>query len=102
MISIVFAVRDSAAGVFGRVFQAPTVAFAIRAFSDEVNRADPENTLFSHPADYNLYRLGTYDDSDGRLLATDPVHVFSGSAARVSGVAVADGVSSSSVNTEVV
>lgn len=100
MISILFAVRDSAANVFGRVFQAPTVAFAIRAFSDEVNRVDPENTLFSHPADYNLYRLGTYDDVDGHLVSTDPVHVFSGAAARVAGVVAADGVSSPSVKTE--
>lgn len=82
MISILFSVRDNAGAAFARPFTAPTVAFAIRAFASEVNREDYDNSLFTHPVDYVLYRIGTFDDQSGMIQATDPVQVYTGAAAR--------------------
>ena len=65
---IVCAVKDSAAQTFGRFFQVPHANSAIRSFSHEVNRTpEPgsQNDLFSHPDDYELYQVGTFDDVSG-------------------------------------
>jgi hypothetical protein len=43
----------------------PSVGVAIRSFSDEVNRKDPENQLHNHPDDFDLYELGEFDDNTG-------------------------------------
>lgn len=56
-------VRDRAADVFGQPFYVHTVGMAIRNFSDEINRADDKNPLYKHPADFDLYYLGEYDDA---------------------------------------
>lgn len=59
-------VYDSAAGAFGRPFFVPAVGIAIRSFREEVNRSgDPMNAMFSNPQDFELHKLGEFDDSDG-------------------------------------
>ena len=71
MILGIYAIKDRAADAFGRPFFCPTDGVAIRSFMDEVGRQDPENQLFQHPDDFDLYRLGSYDDSDGSF--SEPV-----------------------------
>lgn len=58
-------VKDRAADAYGRPMFVPSVGVAIRSFSDEVNRKDPDNQLFNHPDDFDLYELGEFDDNTG-------------------------------------
>lgn len=65
MKHLVIAVKDTAT----QAFTAPTlqrnVNHAKRSFKDEVNRDDPNNQMFKHPGDYELWGLGTWDDETG-------------------------------------
>ena len=62
---VVVSIKDRAADAFGRPAFVPSVGVAIRSFSDEVNRSDSENQMYSHPDDFDLFELGSYDDSTG-------------------------------------
>lgn len=66
----VVAVRDRAMDAFMQPFFAPALGLAIRSFGDEVNR--PESPMFSHPDDYDLYHIGTYDDAIGAIEPCSP------------------------------
>lgn len=57
----VCAVKDRAVDAFNRPLYVPTVGVAIRSFNDECNKKDSE--LNTHPEDYDLYELGTWDDT---------------------------------------
>ena len=59
------AVFDRAANAYARPMFVPSTGVAIRSFSDEVNRSDPENQLFNHPDDFDLYDFGEFDDNTG-------------------------------------
>lgn len=61
----VFAVRDRLAAVFGNPFMQPNEVSAIRAFRDTINAVGETNMLHKHPDDFDLYQLGTWDDSTG-------------------------------------
>lgn len=63
MESYMVAVKDAALDAFMRPFSAPTLAAAIRSFQDELRRGESE--LAKHPADYDLYCLGMWDDASG-------------------------------------
>lgn len=73
MIAYVFSVYDRASQAFGRPFFAQHAGQATRSFTDEVNRPpqDGQNDLFSHPEDFELFELGSYDDSKGLLMPHD-------------------------------
>ena len=45
----------------------PSTGVAIRSFSDEVNRSDPENQLFNHADDFDLFEFGEFDDNTGKF-----------------------------------
>lgn len=62
---IVVAVRDSAVDAFMRPFFVPTTGVAVRSFSDEVLRAESE--MHKHPADYELFELGRFDEETGKF-----------------------------------
>lgn len=68
MIQIVCAVKDRAADAFGRPFFVPTQGVAIRSFMDEVLRDAADNQLHQHPDDFDLYELGSFDDSNGMIV----------------------------------
>lgn len=67
MILIIVAVRDLAAESFAAPLTVPAVGLAMRSFTDQVNHADANNAAYNHPADFELWQLGTYDDSSGEL-----------------------------------
>lgn len=71
MIQFVCAIKDSASGLFGRPIFVVKPAQAMRSFTDEVNRAAPDNELHRHPEDFELYCLGSFDDSTGHLSPLD-------------------------------
>lgn len=62
---LIVCVRDRAADVYGQPMHVTSLGGAIRSFGDEVNRADDGNMLYKHPEDFDLFELGTYDDSTG-------------------------------------
>lgn len=62
---IVVAVFDRAMSAFNRPFYVQARGLAVRSFADEVNRPDGE--LGKHPADYELWQLGTWDDETGEF-----------------------------------
>lgn len=71
----VFSIRDRATGSYMQPFYSASVAAAIRMFSDEVNRADPNNNLNKHPEDFDLYMFGDFDDNTGLFDSGPPSQV---------------------------
>ena len=65
MKMIVVSIKDRAADAFGRPFYVPSVGVAIRSFQDEVNRASDDNQMYQHSDDFDLFELGSFDDSTG-------------------------------------
>lgn len=63
MIFTVVAVHDRVAKTYGRPFFTQNINVAIRSFTDEINNATPDNQLYQHPDDFDLFYLGTFDDS---------------------------------------
>jgi len=80
----VLAVRDRAADVYGQPFYSSSVGGAIRSFSDEVNRSAPDNNLFKHPEDFDLYLLGDFDDEFGTFTVDSPSQIAIGKDVKVS------------------
>lgn len=78
MILFVFAVRDRATDQFGNPMFLVSQGQAIRSFSDEVNRREPDNQLNKHPDDYDLYLLGTFDTGTGVFVTKSPEMVSVG------------------------
>lgn len=76
MILTIVAVKDRAADAFMRPFFVPTANMAIRSFMDEVNRDAADNQMFAHPDDFDLYEIGVFDDSTGRITSYDDMKVL--------------------------
>lgn len=64
MIYQIIAICDRAAVVYGVPSFVASVGGAIRGFADEVNRKDDNNMFYKHPEDFDMYHVGTYDDSN--------------------------------------
>jgi len=58
----ILAVYDRAVQAYARPMFLPAVGVGIRSFTDEVNRNSPDNNLFHHPDDFDLFHLGSFDD----------------------------------------
>lgn len=74
----IMSVRDRAADIYGQPFFVGSQGVAIRGFRDEINRASPDNQLFKHPEDFDLFYLGEFDDNTGEFDVTRPVQVMVG------------------------
>lgn len=74
---VLCSVKDRAADAYGRPMFVPSVGVAIRSFSDEVNRVDPDNQLNKHPDDFDLYELGEFDDNTGLFVLHDQPKLLS-------------------------
>lgn len=66
MIRKVFSVYDSKVEAFLQPFFMHTKGEAIRGFTEIVN--DPNHQFSKYPADYTLFELGNYDDSNGSIV----------------------------------
>lgn len=66
----VLVVRDRATDSFGNPMFFRHVNEGLRAFADEVNRADSQ--VAAHPEDYDLYLLGDFDPSTGLFACETP------------------------------
>lgn len=72
MIYLVLCIKDRAADAFGQPMFVASKGGAIRSFGDEINRKEPNNQLAAHPEDFDLYELGTYDDSSASFECSSP------------------------------
>jgi len=66
----IYSIFDSAAQAFTQPFFMHNDGLAIRAFQDNVNASD--NNIANHPHQFSLYKLGTYDDSNGLVTPETP------------------------------
>jgi len=71
----IFSVRDNQVEAFLQPFFSPTLGSAIRSLQEVVN--DPQHTFSKHAADYSLYALGDFDDSNGIITTLDPHRITS-------------------------
>ncbi|QCQ84643.1 nonstructural protein [Blackfly microvirus SF02] len=62
------ATRDIVSNLYSVPMFVPSIGGAIRAFGDECQRDEKNNSLFQHPEDYELWHLGEYDDNNGTIL----------------------------------
>lgn len=60
------AVRDLAVQAYISLFPVKHTGQAVRTFSDECRKTDG-NPLASHPEDYELHQIGTYDEESGLI-----------------------------------
>ena len=73
MISKMFAIYDSKAESYNAPFCFGAVGQAVRAFADLAN--DQQSNIAKHPADYNLFEVGTYDDQIGIVEAVTHINL---------------------------
>lgn len=76
MRSFGYSVFDSASGVYDRPFFAGSDGLAVRSFGDIAVNAD--HPIGQHPADYTLFRVGSWDDNKGELVGESPVRLCNG------------------------
>lgn len=71
MRQVICVVRDAKSELFGRPMFVQQPGVAIRMFTDEVNREERDNQLYTHPEDFSLYEIGHYNDIEGKLIPHD-------------------------------
>lgn len=74
MITHAFAIQDIKIGVFHAPFFFMHEALALRAFGDMAK--DANTSIGRHPADFVLYRIGTFDDQVGALSPLPSFHSY--------------------------
>lgn len=79
MIINYYSIYDVVAEHYGTIFAAPTHGSAERMLEDSVNK--PETPHNTHPKDYRLFYIGTFDDEHAKLESPDnPVLICEASA----------------------
>lgn len=61
----IVSVRDRMLDAYMNPWYVPAKGAAIRAFQDELNNT--QSPMSKHPDDYDLYCLGTWDESTGKF-----------------------------------
>ncbi len=70
----IFSIRDSKGEMYSPPFFQKTAGEAERNFKTLVN--DQKSTVSQYPEDFDLYYLGEFDDSDGKIKNLDsPSHI---------------------------
>lgn len=75
---LIVCVRDRAADVYGVPMFVASIGGAIRSFGDEVNRSAENNPFYMHPEDFDLYSIGTFDDTSGSFECGVPKQIAVG------------------------
>lgn len=71
MIRSVCAIFDVGIQTFNLPIFVPHTGAATRSFADEVRRVADENQLNKHPEDFDLYKLGEFDDQAGAFMSLE-------------------------------
>lgn len=78
MLYQICVIRDSAADVFGQPIFVPAIGIAVRSFGDECKRKDANNQMNKHPEDFEMFKVGTYDDNTCEFVCQKPVSIARG------------------------
>lgn len=70
MKHVIMSIFDVKVSAFQRPSFSPTVPAFVRACQDEVNRPDSE--MGKHPEDYQIFKIGEFDDESGLLVPLTP------------------------------
>lgn len=62
-----YSIYDRATESYTPPFQQPSNNAAIRAIKNEIRQ--PDSQLAQHPTDYELYQVGTFDETTGNITA---------------------------------
>lgn len=69
MLIRLYSVYDRVACLYAEPFSSPNDATAVRAFN--LAQASPDSMLYASPQDYQLWFLGSMDNSNGELCSSD-------------------------------
>lgn len=72
----IFVTFDAKMEVYGVPFFAPSSAYAVRMFTDQVN--DGDGLMSRHPEDFTLFDLGTFNTESGVITAVAPKALCNG------------------------
>jgi len=71
-----FAIKDSKGEQFFKPFTSETSASAEREFTTLVNDESKQSNVSKYPEDFDLYELGDYEISTGKIMPLEaPKHV---------------------------
>lgn len=70
--TVIVSVYDTIANLYGSPFVAINRATAMRSFHGEQAVRPERGPMQSHPEDFALYQLGTFDDSTGTISLLNP------------------------------
>lgn len=71
-MKFIVVLKDRVAETFMVPFVVPGVGLALRSLKDEIRRGGDGNVLASHPGDFVLYRIGSFDEATGVITPEDP------------------------------
>jgi hypothetical protein len=60
-----YSIKDAKANTFGTPYFAINDQVAVRSFQQAAS--DPNTTINKNPEDFNLYRIGSFDDASGEF-----------------------------------
>jgi hypothetical protein len=66
----IYSIYDKASEAFSPPIFLPADGIALRQVQDSV--ADPQSPMHKHPEDFELYRLGEFDQEKGKLKTYQP------------------------------
>lgn len=66
MIHYLYSVRDIRAKIFGPILQTRSMAEVCRGIMNNMDE-NPKSNLAKFPGDFDLYRVGTFDDVTGEV-----------------------------------
>ena len=69
MLIRLYSVYDRVAQVYAEPFSAVNDATALRSFT--IAQSSPESMLYASPGDFQLWYLGSMDNSSGELMSYD-------------------------------
>jgi hypothetical protein len=68
----IYALKDTAVQAFNTPMFMRSQGEMLRALQDEVNTDKTKSALAAHPEDYELYRLGEYNEDTGAITPEQP------------------------------
>lgn len=72
-MKILCTIKDTAVEAFGPTFEVRATGEAMRMFKDEVN--NEQSRINKHPQDFELYKVGMFDDQTGELTGMTPERI---------------------------
>lgn len=80
MITSICCVYDTVANLYGAPFCSTNAAVAVRQFQAELT-ADAHGAMQTHPDNFKLFELGSFDNTHGRFQLYDqPLFLYQGTA----------------------